>query len=71
LAQLRDAQFNGENFKNDKIRVLRDGLVIYTGHIASLKRGKDDVREIDTGFECGIQIANFNDFQIGDTIEVL
>ncbi|MBP7214194.1 MAG: translation initiation factor IF-2 [Candidatus Kapabacteria bacterium] len=59
----------GKILKNDKIRVLRDGLVIYTGHIASLKRGKDDVREIDTGFECGIQIANFNDFQIGDTIE--
>ena len=59
----------GKIQKNDKIRVLRDGLVIHTGHIISLKRGKDDVREVDAGFECGIQIANFNDFQIGDSIE--
>lgn len=59
----------GKILKNDKIRVLRDGLVIFTGHLSSLKRGKDDVREVDSGFECGMQVAGFNDLQEGDTIE--
>ncbi len=59
----------GKILKSDKIRVLRDGLIIFSGHISSLKRGKDDAREIDAGFECGIQISGFNDLQIGDTIE--
>ena len=59
----------GKILKNDKIRVLRDGLVIFSGHFASLKRGKDDVREVDMGFECGIQVAGFNDIMEGDSIE--
>jgi translation initiation factor IF-2 len=50
-------------------RLIRDGTVIYTGQIASLKRFKDDVREVREGFECGIGIANFNDVKVGDLIE--
>jgi translation initiation factor IF-2 len=51
------------------LRLLRDGVVIYTGRISSLKRFKDDASEVRTGFECGIGIANFNDVKIGDIIE--
>jgi translation initiation factor IF-2 len=50
-------------------RVIRDGIVVYTGEFASLKRFKDDVREVREGFECGIGIANFNDVKVGDLIE--
>ncbi len=50
-------------------RIIRDGVVIYTGEIESLKRFKDDVREVRDGYECGIGIANFNDLKVGDTIE--
>ncbi len=50
-------------------RVLRDGVVIYTGRVASLKHFKDDVREVKTNFECGIGIENFNDVKVGDVIE--
>ena len=50
-------------------RVLRDGVVIYEGRIGSLRRFKDDVREVQNGFECGIGIENFNDVKIGDVIE--
>jgi translation initiation factor IF-2 len=50
-------------------RVLRDGIVVYDGEIGSLKRFKDDVKEVREGFECGIGIANFNDVKVGDLIE--
>ncbi|MGB9701267.1 MAG: translation initiation factor IF-2 [Candidatus Kapaibacteriota bacterium] len=60
---------NGKISKNDKVKVLRDGLVVYNGNISSLKREKDDVREVDAGYECGIMLSNFNDLQIGDIIE--
>jgi len=60
---------NGKISKNDKVKVLRDGLILHTGNISSLKREKDDVREVDTGYECGIMISNFNGLEIGDTIE--
>ena len=50
-------------------RVLRDGVVIYEGRIGSLRRFKDDVREVQNGFECGIGIENFNDVKVGDVIE--
>ena len=50
-------------------RVLRDGVVIYEGRIGSLRRFKDDVREVQNGFECGISIENFNDVKVGDVIE--
>jgi len=60
---------NGKIIRNNKIRIVRDDVSIYTGKISSLKRFKDDVREVATGFECGIQIENYNDLKIGDIIE--
>ncbi len=54
---------------NDGIRVIRDNVVAYEGRLASLKRQKDDVKEVQTGYECGILIENFNDLKLGDIIE--
>ncbi|MBN8547378.1 MAG: translation initiation factor IF-2 [Ignavibacteria bacterium] len=59
----------GKITRNDRIRVIRDGLVIFTGEISSLKRFKDDVKEVDTNYECGISVQNFNDIKTGDIIE--
>ncbi|HOC07190.1 MAG TPA: translation initiation factor IF-2, partial [Bacillota bacterium] len=50
-------------------RLLRDGVIIYEGRISSLKRFKDDVKEVNTGYECGIMLENFNDIKEGDEIE--
>ena len=55
--------------RNAKVRVLREGVVIYTGKIASLKRFKDDAKEVLTGFECGIGVERFNDIKVGDQLE--
>lgn len=55
--------------RNNKVRVIRDGIVIHEGQIAQLKRFKDDVSEVKEGYECGISIDRFNDIQIGDVIE--
>src|SRR2546426_2775271 len=52
-----------------RVRVIRDGVEVYEGGIGSLKRFKDDVREVREGFECGIGIENFNDVKVGDLIE--
>ncbi|MES2630058.1 MAG: translation initiation factor IF-2 [Bacteroidota bacterium] len=60
---------DGKVARNSKIRIIRDGIVIHTGTLGSLKRFKDDVREVTKGYECGLNIANFNDIKIGDTIE--
>ncbi len=60
---------SGKISRNDKIRVIRDGLIIHKGNIASLKRGKDDVREVDAGYECGLMIEKFNDIREGDILE--
>lgn len=60
---------SGKIHRNDKVRVLRDGLPIFTGYIDSLKRNKDDVREVDSGYECGISLEGFNDIDVGDVIE--
>ncbi|GAB6162641.1 hypothetical protein JCM12298_18000 [Desulfothermus naphthae] len=60
---------DGKVQRNAPIRVIRDGVVVYTGKIASLKRFKDDVKEVTKGFECGIGIDKFNDIKIGDIIE--
>ncbi len=60
---------NGKIHRNDKVRLLRDGLPIFTGHIDSLKRNKDDVREVDSGYECGISLDGYNDIEVGDVIE--
>jgi translation initiation factor IF-2 len=51
------------------VRVIRDGIVIYTGDLGSLKRFKDDVREVTSGYECGLNIDNFNDVKVGDIVE--
>lgn len=59
----------GKITRNNKIRLIRDGIIIYEGEIGNLKRFKDDVREVDAGYECGMNIANFNDIKVGDIIE--
>ncbi len=59
----------GEIFRNNRVRVVRDGTVIYEGGIASLRRFKDDVRSVRSGFECGIGVENFNDVKEGDVLE--
>ncbi|MCB9071642.1 MAG: translation initiation factor IF-2 [Prevotellaceae bacterium] len=59
----------GKIKRNNKIRLIRDGIVVYTGQLASLKRMKDDVKEVGNGFECGLNIANYNDIKVGDIIE--
>ena len=55
--------------RNSKIRLLRDNVVIHTGSLASLKRFKDEVKEVKSGFECGLMIENYSDIKIGDVIE--
>ncbi len=60
---------SGKITRNDKVRLLRKGLPVFTGGIQSLKRNKDDVREVDTGYECGIMLDGWNDIQSGDIIE--
>ncbi|PVX52120.1 translation initiation factor 2 (bIF-2) [Balneicella halophila] len=60
---------SGKIHRNSKVRVIRDGIVVYTGELGSLKRFKDDVKEVAKGFECGLNIANFNDIKVGDIIE--
>ncbi|MBK9247617.1 MAG: translation initiation factor IF-2 [Ignavibacteria bacterium] len=59
----------GKITRNDKVRLLRDGLPIFKGSLHSLKRIKDDVREVDAGYECGVALAGFNDIEVGDIIE--
>jgi translation initiation factor IF-2 len=59
----------GKVHRTDKARLIRDGIVIFSGAINALKRYKDDVKEVATNFECGISLVNFNDIQVGDTIE--
>jgi len=55
--------------RDAQVRVLRDGVVIYTSKLSSLKRFKDDASEVRTGFECGAGVANFNDVKVGDILE--
>lgn len=59
----------GRISRNDKIRLVREGIVIQEGEIGSLKRFKEDVKEVDSGYECGLNIANYNDVKVGDVIE--
>ena len=63
------AVIDGKMERNAKVRVLRDGVVVYTGDIASLRRFKDDVKEVLSGYECGIGVENFNDIKVGDQLE--
>ncbi|MCE3228417.1 MAG: infB [Bacteroidetes bacterium] len=60
---------DGKVTRNTKVRVIRDGIVIHTGSLGSLKRFKDDVKEVAAGYECGLNIDNFNDIQVGDLVE--
>ena len=60
---------DGKITRNSKIRIVREGVVIYTGELASLKRFKDDVKEVNTGYECGLNIQNFNNIEVGDIVE--
>ncbi len=60
---------DGKIAKTSQCRLIRDGIVVYTGDIASLKRNKDDAKEVSAGMECGIGIEKFNDIKVGDMIE--
>jgi translation initiation factor IF-2 len=59
----------GKITRNTNVRVIREGIVIYTGELGSLKRFKDDVKEVVGGYECGLNISNFNDIKVGDVVE--
>ena len=60
---------DGKVIRNSDIRLVRDGIVIHEGKLASLKRFKDDVKEVAQGFECGLSIEKFNDIKVGDVVE--
>ena len=60
---------DGKVSRNTKVRVVRDGIVVHSGDLGSLKRFKDDVKEVSSGYECGLSIANFHDLKVGDVIE--
>jgi translation initiation factor IF-2 len=60
---------DGKVNRNTKVRIIRDGIVVHDGELGSLKRFKDDVKEVNKGFECGLNIKNFNDIKAGDIIE--
>lgn len=63
------AVIDGKIERNARVRVLRESVVIYTGEIQSLRRFKDDVKEVASGYECGIGVENYNDIKVGDTLE--
>jgi translation initiation factor IF-2 len=56
--------------RNARVRLLRDNVVIHDGELDSLKRFKDDVREVKAGFECGLSLKNYDDLKVGDQLEV-
>jgi len=60
---------DGKMLRTNKIRLIRDGIVVYSGELLALKRFKDDVKEVTSGQDCGISIKNFNDIKVGDVIE--
>ena len=60
---------NGKIYRSSKIRVIRDSVIIYTGELSSLKRFKDDAKEVSKGYDCGMQIKGYNDIHIGDVLE--
>jgi len=60
---------DGKVLRNAQVRLIRDSIVVYTGKLSSLRRIKDDVKEVATGYECGIGLENYNDIRIGDFIE--
>jgi len=60
---------SGKIFRDSKIRIIRDGIVVHDGVLTSLKRFKDDVKEVTKGYDCGLQLKGYNDIEVGDTIE--
>jgi len=62
---------SGKVKRGSEVNLIRDGIEIYRGKINSLKRFKDDAKEVDTGFECGIGVENYNDLKVGDILEVI
>ena len=60
---------SGKIFRNSGIRLIRDGVVVFTGELSSLKRFKDDVKEVAKGYDCGLQVKNYNDIKEGDVVE--
>ena len=60
---------DGKIFRNSKIRIIRDGVVVHTGELSTLKRFKDDVKDVSKGYDCGMQIKNYNDIEELDIIE--
>ena len=60
---------DGTMNRKDPVRLIRDGIVVYNGTLSSLKRFKEDAREVKQGFECGMQIQGYNDIKVGDIIE--
>ena len=60
---------DGDIVRNSEVRIVRDGIVVFEGKLASLKRFKDDVKEVATGYECGLSFENYNDIKIGDVVE--
>ena len=60
---------DGKLVRNAKIRLIRDGVVIYSGELSSLKRFKDDVKEVASGYDCGLTIHNYNDLRESDYVE--
>jgi len=60
---------DGKIFRNSKIRLIREGVVVFTGELSSLKRFKDDAKEVVSGYDCGLTIANYNDIKVGDQVE--
>ena len=60
---------DGKISRNDEVRIIRDGIVVFEGEISSLRRFKDDVKEVASGYECGIGIDKYNDIKLGDVIE--
>jgi len=60
---------DGKIKRSNKVRLIREGIVVYTGDLADLKRFKDDVKEVTHGYECGLSIKNFNDIKVGDNVE--
>ena len=59
----------GKVLRNSGIRIIREGIVEHSGSLVSLKRFKDDVKEVSKGYDCGIQLKDFNDLKVGDSIE--
>ena len=62
-------KLEGKIKRNHQVRIIREGIVIYSGKLGSLKRFKDDVKEVQHGYECGLNIDKFNDIRTGDIVE--